>query len=114
MSIRDEKTTSLIAHLAGNYIAREAGRDALITVTRADISPDHKKTTVFVSVFPDARQGAALSFLERHTDEFRAYLKKEGRFSVLPHITFQIDEGEKHRQHIEEISREIEGTEERG
>lgn len=98
---------SLLTHLVGEYLAREAGRDTLLTVTRADVSPDHKNTTIYVSVFPDTKQQAALAFLERHRDDVRAYLRTEGRFSVLPYISFAIDDGEKHRQHIEELSREI-------
>lgn len=107
MSIRDEKSLSRLTHIAGAYIAREAGHDSLITVTRAEISPDRKNATVFVSVFPDNKIDVALAFLARHRDGFREYMKKEGRFSVLPFVTFEYDRGEEHRRHIEDLSKEL-------
>lgn len=107
MSIRDEKTTSLLIQFAADFIAREAGRTTLITPTRADISRDHKNTTIYVSVFPDSDRENAVAFLNRNRDEFRTYLKKEARFSMLPRVTFEFDAGEQHRQHLDEISKDL-------
>lgn len=107
MNIRDEKRASILIHLAGMYIAREAGRDTLITPTRVDLSPDHKNATIFVSVFPDSNVENAIAFLGRHRDNFREFLKKEGRFAVLPFIKFEFDRGEQNRQHLDELSKEL-------
>lgn len=107
MSIRDEQASSLLIHIAGEFIAREAGRSTLITPTRAEIAPDRKNATVFISVFPDDQMEHALEFLGRKSDEFRAFMKQKGRFSFLPRVKFQADLGEKHRQHIDDISRQI-------
>lgn len=105
MSIHDERAASNLVKAAANYIAREAGRGTLITPTRADISPDRKNATIYVTVFPREELPHALEFLVRHRDLFRNYLKKEARLSTLPYIRFEEDAGEQHRQHIEEISR---------
>lgn len=107
MSIHDEKAATRLVHLAANYIAREAGRNTLITPTRADISKDRRNATVYVSVFPEDQAEHAIAFLTRHRDLFREYLKKEGRFSMLPRVTFVFDVGEQHRQHLDEISKNI-------
>lgn len=107
MSIHDERFSSILVQLAAAYIAREAGRDTLITPTRADIASDRKNATVYVSVFPSEQKEFALAFLARHKDEFRQYLKKEARFSMLPRVSFEFDDGEAHRQHLDEISRDI-------
>ncbi len=107
MSFRDEKATSMLTQLAATYIAREAGRDTLITPTRADMSRDHKNATVYVSVFPDDQGTHAIEFLNRHADSFRDFLKKEARFSHLPRVTFAIDRGELHRQHLDDLSKEL-------
>lgn len=106
-SIRNQKTASILIHLAGNFIAREAGRGTLITPTRVDISPDHKNATVFVSVFPDSLREHALAFLARNRDEFRTFMKKEGRFSSLPYVKFEFDHGEQNRQHLDELSKDL-------
>jgi ribosome-binding factor A len=107
MGIHDERAASLLLKAAAHYIAREAGRGTLITPTRAEIAPDRKNATIFVSVFPREDLPNALTFLIRHRDLFRNYLKKEARFATLPFIRFEEDAGEQHRQHIEDISRGI-------
>ena len=105
--VRGEKAASNLLHLAAAYIAIEAGRNTLITPTRTDISPDRKNATIFVSVFPDAEAEHAVAFLARHRDNFRKYLKQHGRFAILPFIKFELDYGEKNRQHLDELSNQI-------
>lgn len=107
MSIRDDKAASVLVHLAAEYIMREAGRKTLITPTRASIGRDRKNATVYVSVFPDTDTANALEFLGRHSDDFRNFMKKEARFSFLPRVRFEADLGEKNRQHLDTISREL-------
>jgi len=106
--IHDKKVTTLLTELAATYIAREAGRETLITPTRATISRDGRNATIFVSVFPDEQKDHAISFLTRHKDLFRDYLKKASRLSRLPYITFEFDYGEQNRQHLDELSKQLE------
>ena len=104
--IKDQKEEALLTELAAKYIAREAGRSTLITPLRADMS-DRKHVTIFVSVFPEEEREHALTFLTRHKDLFREYLKKASRLAILPYISFEIDYGEINRQRINELSHEI-------
>ncbi len=104
---REKRASSNLLHLAAAYIAREAGRNTLITPTRTDISPDRKNATIFVSVFPDDQRDHAIAFLARHRDPFRQYLREHGRFAILPFIKFEFDYGEQNRQRLDEISRDI-------
>jgi ribosome-binding factor A len=106
-NFRTEKASESLMHLAAEYIALEAARGSLITPTRIDMSPDRKNATIFVSVFPDTASALALSFLTRHRDPFREYLKKHGRFSILPFIKFELDYGERNRQRLDELSNEL-------
>jgi ribosome-binding factor A len=106
-AIRDEKALSRLTELAARYIAREAGRSTLITPMRTSLSSDRKHATIFVSIFPDTEREHALLFLNRHADSFRDFLKEEGRFAVLPFVKFEFDYGEEHRQHIDDLSREL-------
>lgn len=107
MSIKDQREEHILTELAAGYIAREAGRDTLITPTRTELSRNRKNATVFVSVYPNEQAEHALAFLKRHKDLFREDLKKTSRLAVLPYITFELDYGELNRQRIEELSREI-------
>lgn len=106
MSLHDEKAASILVQVAAAFIAREAGRETLITPTRASFGKD-RNATIYVSVFPDHDTEHALKFLARHTDDFRAFMKKEARFSHLPRVRFEADLGEKYRQHLDDISRDI-------
>lgn len=106
MSMKDERAASILMHLAADYIAREAGRQTLITPTRVNFE-DRKNALIYVSVFPDQEREHALEFLNRHKDGFRDYLKKEGRFAILPFVRFEFDAGEANRQHLDDLSKEL-------
>lgn len=104
---RDEKAGSELRDLAGEFIAREAGRNTLITPTRVEFGRNPKFATIYVSVFPETETPHALSFLTRNVNEFREFLKKHGRFSVLPFVKFASDYGEQNRQRLDELSKQL-------
>lgn len=108
MSDRDERAISILLASVGRYISREAGRETLITPTRATLSKDRKQATIYVSVFPEKDEGHALEFLMRHKDLFRNELKKTTRFSRLPFIRFELDEGEKARRAFDAVAKRAE------
>lgn len=107
MTMRDEKAASQLLTLAAKFVAVEAGRSTLITPTRVGFGRNPKFATVYVSVFPIEEMDHALSFLNRNVDEFREFLKKNGRFSLLPFIKFEADIGEQNRQRLDEISKDV-------
>jgi len=102
---RNIQVAELIAHAAGEFIARESNRESLITVTRAEVSPDLKHAVIFLSVLPRQFEDIALLFMKRRTTDFRKHLMSSTRLGHLPHIDFLIDEGEKNRQRIDELTR---------
>lgn len=108
-SFSDLKKSGMITELAAQYIAREAGRNTLITPTRTHISSDGKHATIFVSVYPDSEGQHAIVFLKRHKDLFRNFIKGKTRFPVLPYMTFELDYGELNRQRLDELSDEVFG-----
>jgi ribosome-binding factor A len=107
MSIKDHREEHILTELAAKYIAREAGRDTLITPTRTELARNRRNVTIFVSVYPSEQTEHALAFLKRHKDLFREDLKKTARLAVLPYITFELDYGELNRQRLDEIGQEI-------
>lgn len=104
-SHRDERATSLLIHLAADFIAKEAGRETLITPTRATLSKDRKRATIYVSIFPDRDAARALEYLARQHDAFYQHMKKEARFPIIPRVTFEFDHGEQNRQHLDELTK---------
>ena len=106
MSLRTEKVCELIKGLAAEFLARESDRTSIITVTRADVSNDLKNATVYFTVYPEKSEEAALLFAKRRRSEFKKYARDKMNMKPIPFFNFEIDEGEKNRQRIDELSKE--------
>ncbi len=104
-SQRQLQVSETIAHLAADFFAREANRESLLTVTRADVSPDLKNVLIFISVLPESYEESALHFAKRNRTDFREFLKAKSALRFLPNIDFEIDYGEKNRQRIDDLTR---------
>jgi len=101
---RKIQISEVIAHTAAEFIKRESNRQSLITITRADISPDFKQATIFFTVFPESEEMHAIEFMKRNRKNFREYFKKKAKMKTLPIFDFEIDDADKHRLHIDELS----------
>ncbi len=108
MSDRTLKVSLLVKEAAADFLNRESNHTSLITVTNATISKDFSNATVFFTVFPDDQQEQVLHFTRRKRADFKSYLKSRLHLRRIPFVDFKIDEGEKHRQRIDEISQEVE------
>lgn len=105
---RHDRITTIIAETAAIFIREEANSNPLITVTHVTISPDYRKATIAFTTIPEDKQDNALIFLKRNAGEFRHYLKKHAKLKYIPHVEFAIDYGERHRQHMDDVVRDIE------
>lgn len=105
---KHDKARSVLKEVIANFVREEANSTPLITVTDLNISPDYRHVTILFTTIPDSGQDDALIFLKRKGTELREYIKKHARLKRIPHLDFQIDYGERHRQHIDEIARGIE------
>ena len=92
---RKKRLSEQFAQLAAEYFKKEASRHSLITVTRADVSPDLKHATVYITVLPENKEISAINFAKRHGSDFRSFVKKQLDLRVIPFFDFKIDEGEK-------------------
>lgn len=101
---KNEKTLSICQQLAAEFLEREGNGQSIITVTNATISNDRKYATIFFTVLPTEMEKAALNFAKRQRSNFRKYVGEHSRLGKLPFFDFAIDEGEKHRQRIDELS----------
>lgn len=103
---RNDKAAEVIAHLAAQFLSRESNRMSLITVTDVDLAQDMSQAIILVSVFPDDKAKGALDFMNRQRNDLRDYVRENSRLRRIPKFKFEIDAGEKHRQHIDELLRE--------
>lgn len=100
---KNERAAEEVKKIASDFINTESNHQSLITVTNISTSKDFKKVTIFVTVFPEQKENAALDFLKRQRSEFKHYVKKNSRLSRIPQFDFEIDGGEKSRQRVDEL-----------
>ncbi len=100
---RRERLLSSLKRLTAEFLQRQAGTQSVITVTGFELSSDTKRATIMISVFPDHKSPAAIDFANRQGGELREYIKTNLKLRQLPSFHFIMDEGEKHRQKIEEL-----------
>ncbi|MBP9802853.1 MAG: ribosome-binding factor A [Candidatus Pacebacteria bacterium] len=96
---------TILKELAATFLARENNNTSLITVTSANVSPDFKRATIFITVMPESKEEAALFFAKRQRGNMRDFLKKNMNIKVIPFVEIEIDKGEKNRQKIDELLR---------
>ncbi|MBU4536796.1 ribosome-binding factor A [Patescibacteria group bacterium] len=106
MTLRQDKVRENIRNIIAQFLETESNRLSLITVTRADVSSDIKRATIFVSVLPESEEESALNFLKRRRKDARDYLRKNISMRSVPFLDFELDYGEKNRQRIDELSQE--------
>jgi len=104
---RNIRRAGLLMELVATFIRNEANSNPMITVTSLDLSPDMKRAIVFITTIPDGREQDALVFVKRNAKHMRDYLKKKARIKHIPHLEFMVDAGEKHRQHMDELVKDI-------
>ena len=107
---RQTKVATLLAELTAQYIQREANTDPLITITHATVSKDYANATIFFTTIPEEKQDNALIYLKRSAGDVRRYVMKHMRIKTIPHLEFQIDYGERHRQDTDVLFSEIEAN----
>ena len=100
-SLRQTQIAEALAHHAAMFFTRESNGTSLITVTRADVSPDLKNATVYISVLPESAEQKALEFAKRNRTELKAFVHEQG-IGRPPFIEVVIDYGEKNRQAVDE------------
>lgn len=101
------RVAEIIKELAATFIQQEANPNPLITVTSVDLSPDSRRAIIFITTVPDGCEEVALVFLKRTGAEMRHYLKRHARLKRIPHLDFMVDAGERHRQHMDELVRDL-------
>ncbi|GEM_PF-148229 len=92
--------------IAQDFFQRESSGMSLITVTDAEISPDLRQATVLITVLPENKEQAALDFAKRMRTDLRTAIKERLQIKTIPFVEVEIDHGEKHRRHIDDLLRQ--------
>jgi ribosome-binding factor A len=104
MTLRQEKVSSAIKRIAGEYININHSNNYMITPIKTDVSKDLEKSTIYVTVFPEEKEYEAIKNLKRKRSDFRDFFKNQIKIKTIPIFDFEIDLGEKNRQRIDDLS----------
>lgn len=107
MKYKKERFTSVIQEAAGKYVSEKKFDKAMVTVTSVSLNKDFTSATICISVLPEEQENTVKKKLNRGKGMFAKYVKSKTRIFHIPRFSFVIDEGEKHRQKIDEISMNI-------
>ncbi len=107
MSQKDEKLKELLREFAAEYFSRESNRQSLITVTGVDVEARGALATILITVLPESAEEGALGFIHRQLTDFREYVMTKARLMRVPYFAVSIDKGEKNRQRMDEIAKEL-------
>ena len=107
VSSRDQKLKDVIREAAAEFLQRQGNYTSILTVTDVSLSDRGNQATIFFTVLPENKEKGALDFTKRQRAEFREFFKNKARMRALPFFDFEIDKGEKNRQKIDEIARNI-------
>ncbi len=107
MSDRDQKLKDVIREASAEFLQREGNYTSILTVTDVSLSDRGNQATIFFTVLPENKEKGALDFVKRKRAEFREFFNNKARMRALPFFDFEIDKGEKNRQKIDEISRNV-------
>jgi len=101
---RRNKLSEALREEAASFFNTNSTTQSLITVTRVIVSPDSKKATIYITVLPETQERAALSFAKRHIRDLLKDIRSHRRMGFIPNLDIDIDAGERHRQHLDELS----------
>lgn len=102
---RTEKINELIRQEVGKLILKEVdiSRETLITITRAETSPDLKNATVYITVLPEVKEQETLREVKFKVFDIQQELNKILRIKSIPKIEFKIDKQAHAEQKIYEL-----------
>ena len=103
MSQRDERMKEILRDLAARFLNLNGNNSSMLTVTRVDLTNMGKNATILFTVFPENFEKTALEFAKRKRSEFKEFVKENGKLGRIPQMDFEIDEGEKNRQKIDNL-----------
>jgi len=80
-------------------------RNALVTITRVDISPDLSVARIYLSTFSVEEQVDVVAIVDEHKSEIRGALgRKIGKqVRKIPELIFVADNGAQHASDIDDI-----------
>jgi ribosome-binding factor A len=106
MTTKDEKVKEILHDLGARFLSMNGNNSSLLTVTNVALTSDKKCATIFFTVFPENLEKTALEFAKRKRGEFLEFVRDNSSLGRIPRLDFEIDQGEKNRQRIDNLLNE--------
>ena len=103
MSNREEKMKEILHDMGARFLSINGNKSSLLTVTNVGLTRDEKHATIFFTVFPTNFEKTALEFAKRKRSQFKEFIKENSKLGRTPQVDFEIDQGEKNRQKIDNL-----------
>ncbi len=109
MNLRLKKINELIKQEVGNIIAREVdlSKEILVTVTKADVSPDLRYADILISVLPVEKKISTIKLLNKSVYRIQQELNKKLVMKPVPRIRFKLDTTGEYVSRIDELIEKI-------
>ncbi|OGY41343.1 MAG: ribosome-binding factor A [Candidatus Buchananbacteria bacterium RBG_13_39_9] len=109
MTLRTEKINELIRQKLSQIISEEIELppNTLVTITKAETSPDLKNSKIYITVLPENFRGSTLKILDKNRHHLYQKLKTFLKTKFTPNLKFVIDEQEVFAAEVDKILDEI-------
>lgn len=106
---RLQKLNSLIKEEVGKLIQEEFDfkKGVLVTVTKAETSPDVTHARINISVLPESEEANVLKELKENIYHIQKLLNKKLVMRYVPKIRFVLDRSIKKAARIEELTQDL-------
>src|SRR3989339_379293 len=88
---KKERLISLLAEIGGSFVRFEVDPNAMVTVTRTELSDDSRTVKFLVSIFPKNKEREILARLNKKNSVFKNYLKAKTRMKFFPSGFFGLE-----------------------
>jgi ribosome-binding factor A len=108
MSERLNKVSSVVHREVAAFL-ENMELPAMVTVSKAEISPDLKYGKVFITILPDDEktQGKTLELIKGGMYDLQGHLNRKLEMKIVPRIRFEIDHSESYASKIDSILKNI-------
>lgn len=109
MSLRIEKVNELIQQKVSEILTKEVSLKlgVFVTVVKANVSPDLRRGSVYISVFPASEGDYVLKTFNKELYSIQKSLNNILHMKPLPRISFELDTTEEEAQKVEDILKEL-------
>jgi len=107
MDQKDNKIKEILRELAAQFFSRESNRQSLITITDVEMHNRNSKAVICMTVLPESKEQDAVEFAHRQLTDFKHFVQEHSRIARVPFFDVRIDTGEKNRQRLDEIAKDL-------